>query len=635
MKFSDLFSAKITTTCADSCVLYAAEELKRLIADTTGANPAIVPESGICGGKAFRLGVGKDGLPDGCPQDSFSVRFDKDGAFFTGARPRATLYAVYDFAERFLGVRFLSPDYTYAPEIREFCERPVSYTSVPDFPLRQFLAKNVENEKFSARLRLYSENYRIKAEYGGGLRWNGRYGCNHSLLNMVSKSVYFAEDVREKNAHLYQLNGKGEPVDICMSDGITDDGEIDGSMETSAFKIVLSALKELISATDDEYFSIGQMDHTDECTCEKCVRRAKKYTRAGLNVIFGNLLLRELREWMKEKGIERNIYLVFFAYNYSTLAPVKRENGKVTPLVKADPNLCVRICPIRANCYFPLNSDMHVQPLERIIREWKTVCDRVMVWTYHCQYHAFLWYFPTMQKWDEELRFYKSLGVEYMFMQSNHLESADWKANMELYVASKKLWDVNADVVKIRDEYLDLTFGSCAKYVKRIIEIFDENYALIASRSEKVRKRIYREVNGEDFKYGDETATFEICEKLDKEAAAEWTKNVYFGVYGPEIGWYENQPSGLLEKQAELLELAKDEARGLPDCARIVAELEKIELTVRFMTLFNYKLYYGEDGYEKYKAEFVALFKKTGWVKIGEGYVIDDVKDNLKLNYWL
>ena len=91
----------------------------------------------------------------------------------------------------------------------------------------------------------------------------------------------------------------------------------------------------------------------------------------------------------------------------------------------------------------------------------------------------------------------------------------------------------------------------------------------------------------------------------------------------------------MLEKQAELLELAKGEARGLPDCARIVAELEKIELTVRFMTLFNYKLYYGEDGYEKYKAEFVALFKKTGWIKVGEGYVIDDVKDNLKLNYWL
>ena len=83
------------------------------------------------------------------------------------------------------------------------------------------------------------------------------------------------------------------------------------------------------------------------------------------------------------------------------------------------------------------------------------------------------------------------------------------------------------------------------------------------------------------------------------------------------------------------MELAKDEAHGLPDSARIVAELEKVELTVRFMTLFNYKLYYGEDGYEKYKAEFVAMFKKTGLVKIGESFVLDDVKDNLKLNYWL
>ena len=53
------------------------------------------------------------------------------------------------------------------------------------------------------------------------------------------------------------------------------------------------------------------------------------------------------------------------------------------------------------------------------------------------------------------------------------------------------------------------------------------------------------------------------------------------------------------------------------------------------MILFNYKYYYGENGYEDYKKELVNLADKLGFVKIGEGYKLKDKIDNLKLNYWL
>ena len=305
------------------------------------------------------------------------------------------------------------------------------------------------------------------------------------------------------------------------------------------------------------------------------------------------------------------------------------------PLVVADPNLCVRIAPINANCYYPINSINHFDPFERIIDEWSLVCKNVMLWTYHTHYHCFLWYFPTMHKWVEEMKYYKERNVQYLFMQSNHLEPVDWKANMELYVASKLMWNTNLNPIEVRDEYLDLTFGESSKYIKEIIEVFDLYYAQIAKHAQSMRKRLFNEVNGVEYALSADVATEVIAKQLRKEAEVEWLKNVYFSVYSLDVGWYENHPVELLEKQIDLIEKAKGVAISEPDFERIINEIERVELTIRTMICFNYKYYYGEGGYEGYKKELVDLADKLGFVKIGEGYKLKDKIDNLKLNYWL
>ena len=206
---------------------------------------------------------------------------------------------------------------------------------------------------------------------------------------------------------------------------------------------------------------------------------------------------------------------------------------------------------------------------------------------------------------------------------------------MELYVASKLMWNTKLNPLDVRDEYLDLTFGASSKYVKDIIEIFDSYYAEIAVRAQKMRKRLFNEVNGVEYAFSEEISTDVMAKQLRKEAEAEWLKNVYFSIYSPDIGWYENHPIELLERQIDLIEKAKGAALSETDFDRIINEIERVELTIRTMILFNYKYYYGENGYEDYKKELVNLADKLGFVKIGEGYKLKDKIDNLKLNYWL
>ncbi len=150
-----------------------------------------------------------------------------------------------------------------------------------------------------------------------------------------------------------------------------------------------------------------------------------------------------------------------------------------------------------------------------------------------------------------------------------------------------------------------------------------------------MRKRLFNEVNGVEYALSADVATEVIAKQLRKEAEVEWLKNVYFSVYSLDVGWYENHPVELLEKQIDLIEKAKGVAISEPDFERIINEIERVELTIRTMICLNYKYYYGEGGYEDYKKELVDLADKLGFVKIGEGYKLKDKIDNLKLNYWL
>ena len=612
----------ITVNQAEEVDYYAAKELNKYILSSTGENIEINPNAAY--GKNEII-IGGDYIKD-ADSDGFYVEADET-IRIKGDNARGTLYGVYDFLEKFFGIRFLTRDYTYIP--RRACPiiEKISYRSVPDFRLRTYLFVGMEGE-FSAKVRMYNEVFPTPSYCGGSIKWNCTYAQNHNMLYYVQPDVYYTEENKEQNKRMFCLDEKGNPVDVCCTDGLTEAGEKDKSVETSVFGITLEKLKKLLTDDKDSvYFPVEQMDTLIACGCERCKKAEEKYRRSGMNVRFANALSRELKKWLKEQGIERKFYLVIFAYNYSLNPPVKWENGKYVPLddsVVAEDNVVVRIAPIKENCYYPMQSNMHFIPIEKQIEGWKTVCKNIMVWTYHTNFKCFLWYFPTMQHWQRDAVFLKENNTFYNFMQSNHMEKTDWKSEMELYVASKILWDVNSDVFAVRNEFIDLFYGVAAPYVKEIIFDFEENYKRIAEDSEKLRKEFFLKVNGVDLQEAYENVhdIEKLEEMLSAEAKEEWTHNVYFSLYHKEIMWAKVWPLNLLEKQLRLIFEAKEKV-ALCDCSaedkeRIVRGLEKIELSVRFMILYNFSSYYGDKDKTECKEGFLNLCDKFGYKTIGE-----------------
>ncbi|MBR7136882.1 MAG: hypothetical protein IKC99_02385, partial [Clostridia bacterium] len=69
--------------------------------------------------------IGGDRPTDGIRWDGFSIETDETDLYLFGAIPRGTLYAVYGFAEKYLGIR------RYAPEVTRVVA-PAAETIVPN-----------------------------------------------------------------------------------------------------------------------------------------------------------------------------------------------------------------------------------------------------------------------------------------------------------------------------------------------------------------------------------------------------------------------------------------------------------------------------------------------------------------------
>jgi hypothetical protein len=93
-------------------------------------------------------------------------------------------------------------------------------------------------------------------------------------------------------------------------------------------------------------------------------------------------------------------------------------------------------------------------------------------------------YNPTIGQAEGTVRLMKDMGVEYFIMLSSYNAPNDWQAEMKSYYWTKLLWDSEADVHALQDEYIRLYYGVGAPAVREMMRIFDERYAEVVGALE-------------------------------------------------------------------------------------------------------------------------------------------------------
>lgn len=436
--------------------MYAAGEFRDLVEQASGKTLQIV--AGLEGRPAGRILIGQsaealsrsrlDIPPQAGPED-LRIRVSAREIVISGGRPRGTLYGVYTFVEDYLGVRFLTADDTYVPEIGKSCPLPaLERTYTPPIPWRySYYEENHKNHDFAVRLR---QNPIAKDDQFGGL--SDQRLINHSVSGLLPWNQY----------------GKEHPEYFCLRDGKRpalvlkyQTYEIQPCFSNpDARRIMLDALRAQIKREYPAWkdYSVSQDDNDEYCTCPDC---AAKDAVAGCHT--GQLL--DFVNWVAgEIGKDYpDVTIGTLIYQWSRTTP---QNMKPAANVKLQ--LCsIECCQIHpiddTNC--PLN-----KPFQKDMEGWAKLSDNIAVWNYNVDFHNYLAPCPNLFNLERNVRFFRANHARGIFMQAAAGTVGAEFSDLRNYMIGNLLWDPSRSGTGLMEEFLRLHYGASAPPIRRFID---------------------------------------------------------------------------------------------------------------------------------------------------------------------
>ena len=461
---------------------YAAQELQTFLEKTIGGEIAI--KSSPTPGKtallvgdneqARRLGVDVKSLP----RDGFIIKSagntvviagrddpDKkpDEQFKAGSWGQlyecGTLFGVYDFLERFAGVRFYFPGDT-GTIVQKKSSLKIPFMDIverPDYTVRTYGTPydgkwpNQKNDADYYDKHKMANRYRMQTEYIPnchglrGMDYIGRFGKTHP--------EYFA---LMENGKRYNDPGMQFPGQLCYSSGIREEIYKDAEAFLTGKPPESRIGKKYWSPNGCQkgYFNTMPEDGLYFCRCPECRKHFSRGNQSTSDFIWDVTIDTALK--LKQNNIPG--YVTMMAYTF--YAPVPKRDIPDNVLV-----MVAELGPWGESCVETQKRDN-----QEIVDWTKKLGHKVWLWNYAGKYgglripgiptstpHAIGGYYKSLSPYITGALIQSGTDL-YIF---NHLNC---------YVFSKVCWDNSADVDKLLNEYYALMYGPAAEPMKKFFE---------------------------------------------------------------------------------------------------------------------------------------------------------------------
>lgn len=574
---------------ANECEEYCASELQNFINQVTGVTVQIVSDAKVkLGDRCISLGNTSLYKASGVETknlnvDGFRMKTEGETVLIKGERDAGTLLGVYDFLEKFLGVKFLTPEYTYVPTLDSVQLYEMDVTEIPSFETRFCHTQEARyNHAEVVRMRLSPNNavgsIVSKAKFGGlGLDHAGQY---HSYDLHCSYSVYGGEHPE----WFSDPNGDGR-IQPALANGLTDNGEIDESLKESVLKTFIESVKRLILENPTaRYIPLGQNDSDNWSMQENDVRQRKLFGgKAGHCVVFANAIAKAVDAWMEAEGIDREIQYWIFAYGNTFDAPDQKAE-KAHLAVPRD-NVYVMLAPLEDAWNVPLYDERNART-SKMIPNWCAITDNFFMYDYTGNFNNTFNWSPVLTVLKDNALYYKEIGVTHYTSEGG---CYGYVNKLKNYVLSKLMWNINRDVNELISEYNRYCFGEEAgKLLDELVFFCDAHYYEIA-------------YGGENFKAA---GLYDVGSPWQKSAE---TLNVNFV---RRVESYVTQAKACIEA---------DETITQKERAARLLNLNDVELMVDMMKYLNYDSLWKTTNAEKqaFLETFYSRIKKTPVTSFG------------------
>ncbi len=376
--------------------------------------------------------------------DEIILKSIGEDLILAGAPPRGSLYAVYEYLERYFGVRFWTAFETYYPKKETFALPPVDYRYAPVFHLREAYYDIIrENPGFAAKMRNNWHSTLISVQWGGHEQLMGGI---HTFEKFVPAKKFF-----ESNPEYFgMMDGKRHPdTQPCLTNP--------GFRE----ELTKETLKRLRANPKIKTIMVSQNDNLFYCQCPECEKFVAEHgNQTDLMLDAVNYVADAVKAEFPDKKI------MTIAYQYTEALPRK---------IRPRENIVINLCTSECDFSKGLDDEKYNQKFSEAVRGWAGIAHELNIWNYVTNFHGFHFPFPNWKHLASDIRFFAANKTRGLFEQGSlGAGYAGDLVPLRIYLISKLMWNPTLDQQAVTDEFLNGYYGKAASAVRQYMAMMTD-----------------------------------------------------------------------------------------------------------------------------------------------------------------
>lgn len=355
--------------------------------------------------------------------DGFSITTSGDMLLINGGKNKGCIYGVCELLEKYLGVKYFSPKFVIIPKTKTINLPEINIEDSSPNTYRNINGEFIKNEDYKDFNRLndfddaFANNYYV-----------------HTFHKLIPWQSYFENHPE----YFAQINGKRHIDQLCLTN-------------PDVLKIVIEKLNsEMALQPNRNVWSVSQNDNYSYCQCDNCKKIIdEENSAAGPIIHFVNKVAAQFP----------NKIISTLAYQYSRKAPIKIKPAK---------NVQVMLCTIELNRSKPIATDSTSISFLNDIEDWGKICNHMYLWDYTVDFAQSTSPFPNLHTLQPNIQLFVKNNIKEHFQQTNTGIGHEF-SELKSYILAKLLWNPNADVTKITEEFTDGFYGKAGVWIRKYI----------------------------------------------------------------------------------------------------------------------------------------------------------------------
>ncbi|KAA3618390.1 MAG: DUF4838 domain-containing protein [Calditrichaeota bacterium] len=434
---------------ASESEFWAAKELQKWLNEISGADFPIKDDKTELGSNEIIVGynkhakalLGLNSIPQENASETFTYRNVKANLLFLGGKQRGVMYAVFSFLENELGCRWYTPQVSSIPKRNNYIFNHLLHSESPSIRVRNDFYFEAFDPDWAARNKVNGAMGFRKQPGGVEAYWSV-----HTFYRFMPPTEFY-----EKHPEYYSLiDGKRihDRAQLCLTN---DD----------VLEIVTARLRQTMKDFPNNLiYSVSQNDWRNPCQCSNCQAIVEKEgSEAGPLVRFVNKVAERIETEFPDK------FVGTLAYQYTR-----------KPLLHTRPreNVVIRLCSIECCFAHDFKNCPENKEFLSDLEGWAEISPHLYIWDYVVNFSHYILPYPNFNVLQSNIKTFKANKAIGIMEQGAYQSRGGEFAELRAWVIAKLLWNDNANVDEVIDDFMYGYYGRSGQFVREYLNLLHD-----------------------------------------------------------------------------------------------------------------------------------------------------------------